>query len=116
MKHSFLKSVQCSTNGLKQAFCSERNFRLQLIAACSVVILGVEARLSRTEWIVLLLSIALVLCLELFNTCIEKIMDLVHPHHSEKVKHIKDMAAAAVWVAALCSAVVGLLLFYPHYF
>lgn len=111
MKHSFLKSVRCSFNGLAHALKTERNFKLQVIAAISILLVGLEAKLSKTEWCILLLTVGLVLCMELVNTCIEKIMDLVHPNYSVKVKVIKDLAAGVVMLSSLIAIAVGVLLF-----
>ncbi len=85
------------------------------MSAVVVLFLGWEAKLNRTEWAILLLTIAFILCMELFNTCIEKIMDLVHPHYSEKVKIIKDIAAGAVVLACLFTIAIGSFLFYKLY-
>ena len=112
MKHSFIKSVQCSMNGLLHAFKTERNFKIQIICGICILLLGWVTKLSRMEWTILFLTMGFVLSMELINTCIEKIMDMVHPTYSEKVKIIKDMAAGAVWVSSLTALVIGIFLFY----
>lgn len=95
---------------------NERNFKIQVISAFVVMLLGWEAKLTRTEWIILLLTIAFILCMELINTCIEKVMDLLHPNYSEKVRVIKDIAAGAVVLASLFAVAVGCILFYKLVF
>jgi diacylglycerol kinase len=112
MKHSFLKSIGCSLNGLVHVLKTERNFKIQVVCGISILLLGVQAKLSKTEWCILLLTIGLVLSMELVNTCIEKIMDLVHPDYSEKVKVIKDIAAGVVTLSSVIAIAVGVLLFY----
>jgi diacylglycerol kinase len=111
MRHSFLKSVRCSFNGLGHALKTERNFKIQVVCAIGILLLGIEAKLSKTEWCILFLTVGFVLCMELVNTCIEKTMDIVHPAHSEKVKVIKDIAAGVVTLASLVAIAVGVLLF-----
>lgn len=111
MKHSFIKSVRCSFNGLSHVLKTERNFKIQVLCGISILLLGIEAKLSKTEWCILFLTVGLVLCMELINTCIEKTMDLVHPAYSEKVKVIKDIAAGAVTLASLVAVAVGVVLF-----
>jgi diacylglycerol kinase len=111
MKHSFLKSVTCSFNGIGHALKTERNFKIQVLCGISILLLGIEAKLSKTEWCILFLTVGFVLSMELLNTCIEKIMDLVHPAYSEKVKVIKDVAAGVVTIASLVAVAVGVVLF-----
>ena len=112
MKHSFLKSVTCSLNGIRHVLKTERNFKIQVLCGISILLLGFEAKLSKTEWCILFLTVGFVLCMELVNTCIEKTMDLIHPEYSEKVKVIKDIAAGVVTLASLVAVAVGILLFY----
>jgi len=64
----------------------------------------------------LLIVMALVWITEILNTCIEKIMDFVHPEYHPKVKIIKDMAAAAVLIMAIVAVIVGGLIFIPKLF
>ena len=112
MRQSFVKSVNCSINGLKHAVKTERNFKIQVVCGISILLLGIEAKLSKTEWCILFLTVGFVLCMELINTCIEKTMDLVHPEYSEKVKVIKDIAAGVVLLSSLIAVGVGIALFY----
>ncbi len=111
MRQSFVKSVNCSINGLRHAVKTERNFKIQVVCAISILLLGIEAKLSKTEWCILFLTVGFVLCMELINTCIEKTMDLLHPEYSEKVKVIKDIAAGVVTLSAIAAVAVGIALF-----
>ena len=86
---SFAKSVGFAMRGLLAAAKGERNFRIQLCAFVAVVVLGAE----------------------LFNTAIETVVDLVSPDFNELAGKAKDISAAAVWVIALFSAVVGIVVF-----
>jgi len=61
-----------------------------------------------------LLSIGLVWIAEMFNTCIEKLIDFLAPGYHQQLKFIKDVAAGAVLVAALIAFVIGLIVFIPH--
>ncbi|MDF2454344.1 MAG: diacylglycerol kinase [Cytophagaceae bacterium] len=116
MRQSFAKSVNCSINGLRHAVKTERNFKIQVVCGISILLLGIEAKLSKTEWCILFLTVGFVLCMELINTCIEKTMDLVHPQYSEKVKVIKDIAAGMVLLSALVSVAIGIVLFAKIWF
>ena len=63
----------------------------------------------------LLLATGLVLMAEMFNSAIEALCDFVEPQHNEKIRAVKDIAAAAVavimliWVIIVVSDVVDLL-------
>ncbi len=112
-KHSLLKSFGFAFEGLKAAILKGRNFRIQLTIGTFAVILGVIFKLSFTEWLNLIIIITLVLILELVNTSIEALVDLVSPEIQEKAKLAKDVAAATVLIASIGSVIIGVLLFLP---
>ncbi len=112
-KHSLFKSFSFAFEGLRAAILKGRNFRIQLTIGSLAIILGVILKLSFTEWLNLIIIITLVLILELVNTSIEALVDLVSPEIREKAKVAKDVAAATVLVASIGSIIVGVLLFLP---
>ncbi|GAA4301766.1 diacylglycerol kinase family protein [Compostibacter hankyongensis] len=111
---SRLCSFRYAFSGLLRFFRTEHNAWIHLLAAVLVVLAGLVFRLTKGEWTGIAFSIGLVLCAEVFNTCIEKMMDLLSPVRDERVKYIKDLAAGAVLVAAATAAVIGLLIFIPR--
>ena len=80
-----------------------------------MVFLGCYTKLNSTEWLWISLAIALVIVLELLNTAIEVLVDLVCPEQNPKAGAIKDLAAAAVLVASLFAVTVGLFIFVPKF-
>ncbi len=112
-KHSLLKSFSFAFEGLRAAITRGRNFRIQLFAGFLACVLGLILGLSATEWLDLVIIITLVLILELVNTSIEAMVDLVSPEIREKAKLAKDIAAATVLVASIGSIIIGTLLFLP---
>jgi diacylglycerol kinase len=112
-KHSLFKSFGFAFEGLKSAVLRGRNFRIQLTAGLFAVVLGFLLKLNSTEWLNLVIIITLVLILELVNSSIEALVDLVSPEIREKAKLAKDVAAATVLVASIGSVIVGVLLFLP---
>jgi diacylglycerol kinase len=94
----------------------ERNFKIQLLAAVGVIILGLVYSISVAEWIGICFCIGLVLCLEMINTAIEKSIDLLHPEWNEKAGKIKDISAGAVLIASISSAIIAGLIFLPKIF
>lgn len=107
------KSFKYAWSGFK-FFLSERNIKIHLCAAIFVVLLGFFFKISAFEWIAVIISISLVMSLEIINTVIEEIIDLLHPGRDYHVMIVKDLAAAAVFVSAIASIVLGLIIFIPY--
>lgn len=112
-KHPLLKSFEFAASGLRGILVQERNFKIQVSLGFLAVILGFVLNISPNEWLHLVIVITLVLVLELINTSIEEIVDLISPQLQEKAKIAKDVAAATVLVASFGSLVIGGLLFIP---
>lgn len=66
------------------------------------------------DWVLIVFAIGLVWISEAFNTALECFFDLIEPQENRVVKAGKDTAAAAVLIASILSAVIGLLVFGPH--
>lgn len=112
-RHPISKSFGFAFEGLKTAFLKGRNFRIQIAIAIFAVIFGYFLKLELTEWLDLTIIITLVLILELINTSLEAVVDIVSPEIREKAKIAKDVAAATVLLASAGSVVIGVLLFLP---
>jgi diacylglycerol kinase len=108
-----LKSFQYAFNGVRHVAIHEHNMRIHLLAAVTVIAAGWWFHVSPTEWVLLLLTIGLVLAVEMINTAIEKIVDMISPGQNKTAGLIKDIAAGAVWIAALIALIVGLIIFIP---
>lgn len=96
-------------------FLQERNMKIHILVTFTVVLMGIIFSVSVMEWIALVLSISLVISFEIINTVIENVIDLLHPHKSNKVMIIKDLAAAAVFISAIASIIIGTLIFLPYF-
>lgn len=108
------KSLSYAFHGLKQAVHREQNFRLELIAAILAIALGLFLRINPVEWIWVLASITLVLSLELLNTAIERLTDLVvDKRKTGLARQAKDIAAAGVLVTVFQSIIAGFVIFAP---
>lgn len=111
-KHpSLSKSFGYATRGIVTAVKGERNLKLHLVAALTVMALGLLLQLVIWEWVAILFCCALVLATELMNTAVETVVDLVSPDYNELAGRAKDIAAAAVWITAIFAAVIGTLVF-----
>lgn len=107
--HSFRYAFQ----GLADLFRSQPNAQIHAAAAVVAVCLGIFFQISRLEWAVIVLCIALVISLEALNTAIEHLTDLVSPNYHPLAGKAKDVAAAAVLIAAMGAAIAGGLIFLP---
>lgn len=107
------KTFANAFNGVQYFFKNERNGKIQAGTAILVLIAGFYLKLSSTEWIIILVCIAAVIGLEMLNSAIEQLCNLVHKEYHPSIKIIKDMAAGAVLFAAVISATAGLIIFLP---
>ena len=94
----------------------DRSIRLQCLFGLIVILAGIIFRLTLLEWILIVLCIGFVIFAEIVNSCIENLVDYISLKHTPQGKKIKDMAAAAVLLVSIMSAVVGLIVFLPKLF
>ena len=109
-----ISSLKIASSGLKHAFLKEQTFRLQVIIGCLVVFLMFYFPLSSIKRAFVGLFVILVLSLELINSQIERILDLLVPYEHPKVKIIKDLSAAAVLLSIMGAAIIGIIIFLPY--
>ncbi|PLT34662.1 diacylglycerol kinase family protein [Bacillus sp. V5-8f] len=115
-RHSVFKSFVFAWHGISGAVKSERNMRIHLAAGTAAVFLGCYFSLSSVEWLFLLTAIFGTIALELLNSAIERTVDLITGQIHPLARQAKDLAAAAVFVYAIFSALVGLIIFIPKIF
>lgn len=95
---------------------SQRNAWIHAVASVAVFVLALWLGLGRLEWSILMLTVALVWVAEFVNTSVEAVVDLLSPEIHPRAKVAKDVAAAAVLIAALAAVVIGLLILGPPLF
>lgn len=109
----FLRGFVYSFQGLVYSFKTQLNFKVHCLATILVIGLGLYKDLNLNEWLWITLAIAIVIILELINTAIEILVDIVSPQQNVKAGIIKDITAAAVLIGALMALVIGLVIFVP---
>lgn len=109
----FINGFKYAFKGMGYATATQLNFRVHLVAALLAIVLGFYLHISPAEWCWITACIALVLIVELLNTAIEILVDLVSPEWNEKAGHIKDVSAAAVLLTAIFALIVGAIIFIP---
>ncbi len=110
---SFSHSVKHAIDGIDYTISHERNFKIELCFAILVIIASVILKVNITEWVILTLTIAMVLVLEIINTSIERCVDLVTKEYEDLAKIAKDTAAGAVFVMSIFSVSIGICIFLP---
>ena len=107
------RSFRNAFRGIVVAIQQETHCKIHLLVTIAVIVLGILLLIALNEWIVIFICIAMVWCLELINTAIENIVDMVSPERQERARNIKDIAAGAVLFAAICSVIIACLIFIP---
>ena len=114
ISENLLISFRYAFNGIRYTFKNSRNFKIQVLFAFFSLIIGSILQIDERDYLILLLTIFSVLVLEVFNTSIESIVDLVvKKKYSNLAKISKDCAAGAVLLASINSVIIGLILFIP---
>lgn len=112
----FAKSLSCAVRGLKYVTKHEKNFQNELAIAIIVIAGMIYFRVTRAEAVVLSLIISGVLVMELFNTVVERMVDILKPRIHPYARLIKDLMAAGVLVTSVLAIIIGLLIFIPYIF
>ena len=100
--------------GLLNLIKTERNFKIQLLILVFVILLGFFFEITPSEWVYITFCSMIVLCLEAFNSSVEKLADSVTIETNPKIKWVKDVSAAAVLIGAIGSVLVGCIIFIPY--
>lgn len=109
-----ISSFKHAFSGLRVAFKEEQSFRIQLFVALVVFVFMFLLPLYFFERIILVLIIGFVLGLELINSQVERVANLVKTDHDPRIKQIKDLSAGAVLVASLSAVVIAIFIFFSH--
>jgi undecaprenol kinase len=114
-KH-FMASVGFALEGLQYIARAERNFKIDLAMAATAMVLAALTGLPVIEWVALIVVCGLVLFAEAANTAIELVVDMItHGEYDARAKVVKDVAAGACLMSAGLAAIVGALVFIPHW-
>jgi len=95
---------------------TEPSIQVQAGIAVVMTFLGFYFNITSTEWILQIFAIGLVMSIEGLNTTIEAVADFIHPDFHNKIGFIKDVAAGAVFIAAVTAVIIGLIIYIPYIF
>ena len=108
------KSFQYAMRGLIKTFREEQNIRVQILAGVVVLFFAWFFIITKIEWILLIILIGLVLLMEILNSAVERVTDMLKPRINTYVKEIKDIMAAAVMLSSLIAVIIGMIIFIPY--
>lgn len=101
--------------GAVKLIATEHSVMVQFFTGILMIIAGFYFQISANEWMFQILAIGLVLAIESLNTAVEKIADFIHPQYHKKIGFIKDIAAGAVFFAAITAIAIGLIIYLPKF-
>lgn len=110
-KNTFLFRLKNALAGVISTVQTENNFRIQLLITLVVLVAGILFKLTLLEWVIITFCISLVLALELMNTALEHVVDLVTMDYHPLAKKAKDAAAASVLIFSIATAIIGCIIF-----
>ena len=110
-----LKSFKFAFYGAYKLITTEHSIMVQFFIGVVMTIVGFLTHITTTEWLFQTLAIGLVMSMEGINTAVEKIADFIHPNFHERIGFIKDIAAGAVFFAALTAVAIGLIIYVPKF-
>lgn len=113
-KYKVTSSFGYAFTGIATCWKKGTNIRIQACAGVLAVVLGLAFGISVPEWCAIIICIGAVIAGETFNTALEDLVDLASPDYHPLAKSAKDMAAGAVLIMAIASAVVGVVVFLPR--
>lgn len=105
-----IKTFKNAIHGLLISWREQRNMKIHSVAILLVVIAGFYFDFSYTDWCLVSLAIGAVLGMEVMNSSVEELVNFVSPEKRKEAGRIKDIAAGAVFVVAITSALIGLII------
>lgn len=106
------QSFKWAMHGLKTVWREERNFRIEIVVAIVVLLIGIIDGLTTTKWAFVFVAITLVLSAEIVNTAIEDICNRIEPKHDPIIGKIKDIMAGFVLVTCIGAVLIGFVVFF----
>lgn len=108
-----IRSFGYAWHGIQYCFKTQMNLRIHLLVLLLVIVSGFVFMISNSEWLFIISCSMLVLALELINTAIEHLCDMITKDIHPAIKIIKDVSAAAVLLVATGSVATGVIIFLP---
>ncbi|MBU8905668.1 diacylglycerol kinase family protein [Desertibacillus haloalkaliphilus] len=107
-----LRSFVYASSGLKYVIVNEQNMQIHLLISTVVILLSYVLSIPIIEQLILIVVIGVVIALEVMNTAIERVVDLVTEEYHPLAELAKDLSAAAVFVFSIVAVIIGIIVFY----
>lgn len=111
--HNFLSSFKHAFNGISIAIKRERNVKIELAITFIVITACILLEISFNQILIVILCCTFVISIEFLNSALERVVDLVTCDYHDLAKQAKDLAAGAVLIASIGSAIIGFFIFFP---
>lgn len=111
---SRLKGFYYAIKGAWMLLKTEQSIQVQMVVSIGVIAAGFYFDITATEWMLQLFAIGLVMSIEGLNTAVEELANFVHPDFHNKIGHIKDIAAGAVFFAAIIAVIIAFIIYTPY--
>ncbi len=115
MIKKFVQSMHHALRGIR-FILDEANFRIQLFVGVLVIVLMGALKVSRFEQLILLMLIFAALSLEILNTIVEKMVDMMSVRYDVHAKMLKDMTAGLVLCGCVAAGIIGSYIFWPYFY
>ena len=112
-KRKFTSSVRDCINCFKFININEDNFKREILLGIIALLISYILKISKLEFIIIIIMIGLVLTCEVINTAIERLVDLVSPSYNKLAGEVKDIMAFSVFLMCIISLIVGVIIFVP---
>jgi diacylglycerol kinase len=109
-KRKFHQSAWLALKGIASGISKERNIKIQMVIGIAVIVVSLLLKISTTELAIIISISFLVIVLEMLNTGLEKLFDILRPDYDRDIGKVKDMIAGAVLMSAILSIILGFLI------
>ncbi|ACL70007.1 diacylglycerol kinase [Halothermothrix orenii] len=110
-EHRLIDSFNYALEGIIHSLKTQRNMKIHFVVAFLVLLASLFLEVTKVQLIILFLAITFVIAMELVNTAIEVVIDMICEEYRFRAKIAKNMAAGAVFMAALNAIIIGYLIF-----
>jgi undecaprenol kinase len=112
-KYKYSETFKFALEGIRVSYINEKNIRFHIFFSVIVIVFAIIFNLTQTEWMFILVAIFGMIVVEMINTAIERVVDLVTEQFHPLAGQAKDIAAGAVLIYAILSIIIGMIIFIP---
>jgi undecaprenol kinase len=112
-KYKYSETFKFALEGIRVSILNEKNIRFHLFFSVIVIVFAIIFNLTQIEWMFILFAIVGMIVVEMINTAIERVVDLVTDQYHPLAGQAKDIAAGAVLIYAILSVIIGMIIFIP---